>query len=68
LRAEGRLGSTIINGEVKTYTRGMTMSEYTPWLKTRTFALEEEPILGDYFTDYMNREDVRKAFNIPSEV
>lgn len=46
----------------------MTMSEYTPWLKTRTFSLEEEPILGDYFTDYMNREDVRKAFNIPSEV
>lgn len=44
------------------------MSEYTPWLKTRTFALEEEPILGDYLTDYMNREDVRKAFNIPSEV
>jgi hypothetical protein len=44
------------------------MSEYTPWLKTRTFSEEEEPILGDYFTDYMNREDVRKAFNIPSEV
>ncbi len=44
------------------------MSEYTPWLKTRTFSLEEEPILGDYFSDYMNREDVLRDFNIPSEV
>lgn len=44
----------------------MKMSEYTPWL--RNYAGDNEPILGDFFTDYMNREDVRLAFNIPSEV
>jgi hypothetical protein len=72
LRAEGRMGSTVIGGEVKTYKRGMTMSEYTPWLKNKRLTAglneEEEPILGDYFTDYMNRADVRKAFNIPDSV
>jgi hypothetical protein len=72
LRSEGRMGSTIIGGEVKTYKRGMTMSEYTPWLKNKRLTSqlnqEEEPILGDYFTDYMNRADVRKAFNIPDSV
>ena len=43
----------------------MKMSEYTPWLK---YTGSADPILGDYFTDYMNREDVRAAFNIPTEV
>lgn len=62
------MGSSMVGGELKTYKRGMTMSEYTPWLKNRTFKNDEEPILGDYFTDYMNREDVRAAFNIPTSV
>jgi len=66
LKAEGRVGTTIIDGEERSYTRGMKMSEYTPWL--HGIANEEEPILGDYMTDYMNREDVRAAFNIPSDV
>ena len=61
------MGSSIVGGEVKTYKRGMTMSEYTPWLN-RGKINENEPILGDYFTDYMNREDVRAVFNIPTEV
>jgi hypothetical protein len=67
IRNEGRMGSSIVGGEVKTYKRGMTMSEYTPWLN-RGKINENEPILGDYFTDYMNREDVRAAFNIPTSV
>jgi carboxypeptidase C (cathepsin A) len=60
-----RQGHSWVNGELKTYTRGMKMSEYTPWLK---YTGQADPILGDYFTDYMNREDVRAAFNIPTEV
>lgn len=68
IRAEGRMGTTVIGGEVKTYKRGMTMSEYTPWLKYKLFDNDTEPILGDYFTDYMNLASVRKAFNIPDSV
>lgn len=63
---EGRIGKAMIGGVEKEYVRGMKMSEYTPWLKRTTN--EEEPILGDYFTDYMNREDVRAVFNIPVDV
>lgn len=62
------MGTTVIGGEVKTYKRGMTMSEYTPWLKYKLFDNDTEPILGDFFTDYMNLPEVRKAFNIPDSV
>jgi len=43
------------------------MSEYTPWA-FNSFKSDEEPILGDYLTDYMNRADVRAAFNITDDV
>ena len=62
-----RTGEAIVNGEVKTFRRGYTMSEYTPWAKHHKSS-KEEPILGDYFTSYMNREDVREAFHIPTTV
>lgn len=61
-----RLGVALINGEHKEYTRGYTRAEYTPWFKHAHN--EEGPLLGEYVSDYMNREDVREAFNIPSEV
>lgn len=67
MHAEGRVGKTIIGGEEREYVRGMTMSEYAPWA-FNTFNHTEEPILGDYLTDYMNRADVRAAFNIPDDV
>jgi len=60
------MGKVVIDGKEKTFKRGYTRSEYTPWVKH--LKLGNEPILGDYFTSYMNREDVRKAFNIPSDV
>ena len=44
------------------------MREYTPWKKQMLGDAEDELLLNDFFTDYMNREDVRKAFNIPSDV
>jgi hypothetical protein len=43
------------------------MSEYTPWAK-HLKASGSEVILGDYITSYMNREDVREAFNIPASL
>ena len=48
----------------------MTMREYTPWVKHMYTGAEDESeiLLNDFFTEYMNREDVRKAFNIPSDV
>jgi hypothetical protein len=56
--------SVIVEGEVKTYKRGRTMSEYTPWMK----AVDNEAISVDPVVNYMNREDVRRALNIPKEL
>lgn len=63
-----RMGTTVIDGEERTYRRGMTMAEYTPFA---THILESESAHvrnGDFLTDYMNREDVRDAFHIPASV
>jgi carboxypeptidase C (cathepsin A) len=68
LTSGNRMGYTQINGELKSYRRGYTMQEYTPWAKHLRASGEEPPILGDFITDYMNRQDVRDAFNIPSTV
>lgn len=54
LKGEARLGSTFIEGEEKTYKRGMTMSEYTPWAK-HLLKENDDIVLGDYVSDYMNR-------------
>jgi serine carboxypeptidase-like clade 1 len=62
-----RYRTVTIDGHEKTYKRGMTMHEYTPWVK-HLKATEDPVIVGDYLTDYMNRADVRTAFNIPSSV
>lgn len=62
-----RVGKTIIAGEERTYKRGMTMAEYTPFA-THLLDFEGANVVnGDFLTDYMNREDVRTAFNIPAE-
>ena len=54
----------MINGEEKTYKSGRLMSEYTPWMKH----LENDVVLGNAMTDYINSPDVRKALNIPDSV
>lgn len=61
-----RLGSTMVNGELKTYKRGYTAAEYTPWIKHILKDDDLHPVLGAYVTDYLNREDVRAALNIPT--
>jgi hypothetical protein len=63
LQSANRLGVSYVNGEAKTYKRGFTMQEYTPWLKS-----SNAKILRDGTTDYVNRPDVRKAMNIPDSV
>jgi|Transcript_20013 carboxypeptidase C (cathepsin A) len=68
LPAVDRRGETVIDGKVRTYKRGMTMAEYTPFATHILDTPAAQAVNGDFLTDYMNREDVRKAFNIPSDV
>ena len=42
----------MIDGEERTYRRGYTRSEYTPWLAATKG--DDKVILGDYVTDYLN--------------
>ena len=60
-----RYGQTVIDGEIRTYKRGYTMQEYTPWAKHLQHATQF--VYGDFLSDYMNNEETRKAFNIPSD-
>ena len=41
----------------------MTMEEYTPWMKH--VSLKSPIVMGNYMSNYLNRNDVRKALNIP---
>jgi len=68
LSEEERWAETEVHGETKRYRRGFTHKEYTPWAAQQARNFTDAPILGDYMTDYMNREDVRDALHIPSSV
>jgi len=57
---------TTIAGETRTYKTGMTMAEYTPFATHLIDSPAAQAVNGDALTMYMNREDVRTAFNIPS--
>merc|ERR1719223_764377 len=63
-----RLGTTVIDGETRTYKRGMTQAEYTPFASHIVNSESANVVNGDFLTDYMNRQDVREALNIPSSV
>ena len=58
----------MVEGELKTYKKGMTMREYTPWARHAAEESTADILLNDFVTDYMNSEETRKAFNIPKEV
>lgn len=62
---ERRYGETVVNGETKRYKLGMTPAEYTPWLKGFASSTSSS---GDFVTEYLNREDVRAALNIPTDL
>jgi hypothetical protein len=67
LQSENRLETTIVDGQEKTYKKGMTMGEYTPWLK-HTHANKHLKVSADFLTTYVNSADTRKAMNLPSNV
>lgn len=57
LKEGSRLGQVMIANEERTYIRGFTHDEYTPWLKNR--GILGSPLLGSGVSDYANRADVR---------
>jgi len=63
--AEDRIGRSMVNGTEKTYRKGMTQAEYTPWLK---HIANKDRLMYSSFTEYMNDEAVRTALHIPSDV
>ena len=66
---EDRMGETIVDGKLKTFKKGMTMQEYTPWKSSMQSQNSDSNILlNDYMSIYMNLEETRTAFNIPSDV
>jgi len=61
-----------VGDELKTYKAGFTFQEYAPWISKhipkRLLEQSSHPLLGDYMSDYTNRQDVRRALNIPDQV
>lgn len=60
-----RIGKTMVAGEEKTYKRGRTKVEYTPWIPHTPNNMRVE---ADFLTDYVNSPKVRKALNVPDFV
>ena len=67
LTSEERERTVMIDGIEKKYRLGHTASEINP-LRKQKKNLRQELILGDSMSDYINRPEVRAAFNIPSWV
>lgn len=69
---EDRLRTVEVGGENRTYRAGYTFKEYAPWISKhipkRLLEQSSHPLLGDYMSDYTNRQDVRRALNIPDHV
>ena len=64
---ESREGVTWVGGEQRTYKRGMTQKEYTPFV--RHFKDGYEGLTTAHkLSDYVNSNATRKALNIPDEV
>ncbi len=57
-----------IGDEIKTYKAGFTFQEYIGWVGEMSIYQAQQPLLGVYVTDYINRADVRTALNIPNSV
>jgi len=65
MTAEERIGTTTVNGTERTYKRGRTNAEYTPWVRKTPRNLR---VQNDFMSDYINSPKVRKAMNIPDFV
>lgn len=71
LKGEDRMGSAMVGGELKTYKKGATVREYTPWMVD--ILGEDHPsldkqIFGDFVSDWLNTEATRADLNIPTGV
>lgn len=65
-----RLGSAMINGKLKTYKRGMTSKEYTPFLfRNEKNGYKSVPpcVYGSGQTDFFNKQEVRDALHIETD-
>jgi len=68
------MGFSVVNGQIKTYKKGFTADDYTPWAThaklKKAHGLKETPpcVAGDFITDYLNRADVRAALHIPDKL
>ena len=64
-----RIGVANINGKTKTYKRGMTMREYTPFAfrNNKNGGIIPPCVYGEGTSDYFNRQDVRDALNIKTD-
>ena len=69
---EERTRTVQVGDEIKTYKAGYTFKEYAPWaikhIPKKLLESSSHPLLGDYLSDYANRQDVRRAMNIPDHV
>ena len=64
---ESREGVAWVGGKPRTYKRGMSQKEYTPFVKH--FAEGNEGLTTAHFlSDYVNHNETRAALNIPDEV
>jgi len=61
---QDRKGMSMLNGKEMHYKKGMTMREYTPWLKH--FPSSADNVMNDYLSDYVNNETLRTALHIPA--
>lgn len=62
-----RLRTVEKNGKTYTYKAGMTMEEYTPWMKSSIGAPESAPKswpLNIFISEYLNMKDVQEALHI----
>jgi len=60
------MAKTMVGGQEKTYKRGMTYAEYTPWVKHFGDEMRNTPLKnGDFLSDYVNNATVRDILHIP---
>ena len=61
---EDRYREVVVDGKVRRYKRGRTMSEYTPWMKH----VDNGALKGELLSDYMNDSKVKKALNVDDAI
>mmetsp|Transcript_6525 Transcript_6525/g.10489 ORF Transcript_6525/g.10489 Transcript_6525/m.10489 type:complete len:363 (+) Transcript_6525:42-1130(+) len=64
-----REGKVTVGGQEKTYKRGYTPRELTPWLaKMNPKNKHLDRVMDVSLSDYINQEDTRSALHIPNDV